>query len=143
VEYVWYTDSTGFGLWKRYEEDGEEKERPIYNQQQQAKWLTEEVRSDAEVEELSDDFLKCLNRLSSEIHHFDEENRDEARTIAKYRKELQQELDFKEKKIVSEILMYFGKPDLNPIDEMAELLDYAIRNCNLDLTDLESEGGDR
>lgn len=139
ADFVWYTNSTGFSLWKRFEDNGRTVERPIYNQQQQARWFTEELRSDSEEEELSDDFLECLAQLRNEIHAFDEENRDEARTIAEYRKQLHQELEFKEKKIVSEVLMYYGKPDVTPTDEMAELLNYAGKKSNLDLTDLEGE----
>jgi len=38
--------------------------------------------------------------------------------------------------------VYFGKSDLQPTDEMAGLLNYAGRNSNLDLTDLEPKGGE-
>jgi len=139
VEYVWYTDATGFGLWKRFQEDGEEVERPIYNQQQQAKWFTQQVRSHNEVEELSQDFLDCLAQLRNEIDAAEDGRIEESKTVARYRKELHQGLDFKEKKVVSEILMYYGKSDLEPNPEMQELLDYAAENSNLDLSDLEQK----
>jgi hypothetical protein len=139
VEYVWYTDATGFGLWKRFQEDGVEKERPIYNQQQQAKWFTQEVRSDSEVEELSKDFVDCLAQLRNEIDAAEDGRIEESKTVARYRKDLHQELDFKERKVVSEILMYYGNSDLDPIPEMQELLDYAGEKSNLDLSDLERE----
>ena len=138
MEYVWYTDETGFGLWKRFQEDGVEKERPIYNQQQ-AKWFTEQVRTDADVEELSKDFLECLTQLRNEIDAAEDGRTEEAQTVARYRKDLHQELDFKESKIVSEILMYSGKKSLQPIPEMQELLDYAAENSNLDFSDLEQK----
>lgn len=141
MEFVWYANQTGFTLWKRFEDDGVEKERPIYNQQQQAQWLTEEVRSDNDLEELSEDFLECLNQLRNEIHASKEGQKGEAQTIAEYRKELHKELDFKETKVVSEILMYYAKDHLTPIDEMEELLDYAAEHSNLDLTDLDAENG--
>lgn len=139
MEYVWYTDATGFSLWKRFQEDGQQKERPIYNQQQQAKWFTEEVRSDNKQEELSEDFLNCLTQLRNEINAAQEKRPDEAEAIARYRKELHQDLDVKETKVVSEILMYYSRSDLEPFPEMKELLDYAAENTNLDLTDLEPE----
>jgi len=139
VEYVWYTDATGFSLWKRFQEDGQQKERPIYNQQQQAKWFTEEVRSDNKQEELSEDFLNCLTQLRNEINAAQEKRPDEAEAIARYRKELHQDLDVKETKLVSEILMYYSRSDLEPIPEMKQLLDHAAENTNLDLTDLEPE----
>jgi len=142
VEYVWYVNETGFSLWKRYEEDGKQKERPVYHQNQQATWFTEEIKSDRDSEELSDDFLECLTQLRNEIHAYTEARRSESQTIAEYRKQLHQELDFKEKKIVSEILVYFGKSEMQPIDEMAELMDYAGRNSNLDFTDLEPKDGE-
>lgn len=139
MEYVWYTDATGFSLWKRFQEDGQQKERPIYNQQQQAKWFTKEVRSDNKQEELSEDFLNCLTQLRNEINAAQEKRPDEAEAIARYRKELHHDLDVKETKVVSEILMYYSRSDLEPIPEMKELLNYAAENTNLDLTDLEPE----
>jgi hypothetical protein len=142
MEYVWYTDATGFGLWKRFESEGEEVERPIYNQQQQAKWFTEEVRSDSDVEELSQDFLDCLALLRNEIDVSSEGRTDEAETVARYRKDLHQDLDYKGKKVVSEILMYYGKSDLQALPEMQELLDYAAEKSNLDFSDLDRAQGD-
>lgn len=137
MEYVWYTDVTGFALWKRFNEDGVEKERPIYNQQQQAKWFTEKVRSDSEAEELSQDFVDCLAQLRNEIDAAEDGRTHEAQTVARYRKDLHQELHFKERKVVSEIMMYYGKSDLEPIPEMQDLMDYAAEKSNLDFSDLE------
>lgn len=142
MEFVWYTDATGFGLWKRFTEDGVEKERPVYNQQQQAKWFTEEVRSDSDVEELSENFLECLAQLRNEISASKDGRTEEAEAVARYRQDLHMRLDFKEKKVVSEVLMYYGKSDLDALPEMQELLDYAADESNLDLSDLDHREGD-
>jgi len=134
VEYVWYTHPTGFGLWKRWTEDGTKKERPLYLQQQQAQWITEEVRtSDSfDAEQLRDKFLECLKALSMEIDAASSSKHSDSLVISEYRKDLHQDLDFKEKKIVGELMHYFGKDSLEPTQEMLDLLNYASQNATID-----------
>jgi hypothetical protein len=77
--------------------------------------------------------------LRDEIHEGTEGRQKDAERIAEYRKQIHRTLDFKEKKIVSEILVYFGKSDVTPTDEMAELLNYAGEQSDLDISDLEGD----
>ena len=143
MKYVWYTNPTGFSLWHRNEE--RKTEEPVYIQQQQAQWITKEVRTngDFEAEELSHNFLDCLKALRDEISALrDEEDKELSKSHAEARKNLMQLLDYKEKKIVNELLMYYGREDLEPSDEMASLLDYATQKSSIESKTTPGDSGD-
>lgn len=140
MRYVWYTHPTGFSLWHRDEE--RETEEPVYIQQQQAHWITKEIRTngDFEAEEVSQNFIDCLKVLSDEISAvIDKGDKELSKSHAKTRQDLLQVLDFKEKKIVNELLIYYGRQDLEPTDEMANLLNYACQKSSIDNSSTNGE----